>query len=97
MGDIDTWASIIGVGLVALAICAKYSDPRNHTHTKLLVASAPAIFVMMVIYGIARYDNAWCFVWAVGGIFVSTPLAAVALARLTAHYVSDASKSDMGK
>jgi len=89
MGDIDSWASIVGVGLLALAICACYSDPRNWNHTRILVATAPTIFVIMVIYGIVRHDNPWCFAWAVAGIAVSAPLATIALARMSALYVHD--------
>lgn len=87
--DIDRWATILWIALFLTAIWGFRSDPRNRVHTRVLIATAPAILIFMAVYANARQDDAWCLGWAVAGIVVAGLLAAVSLARLTAHYVID--------
>ena len=95
--DIDLWAVILWIILFVLTICYFRlllticwfrSNRKSQRHTFVLLFSAPAILVFMAVYGSARSGDVWAFGWALAGIAVSAPIAFIAVARLTAHYIS---------
>jgi len=86
--DIDGWAVILWIILFVLTICGFWRGPKNENNTFVLLFSTPAILVFMAVYASVRSEDAWCFCWALAGIALSAPLALIAVARLTAHYIS---------
>ena len=90
--DIDGWAVILWVLLLATTIWAAGSDPQKRRHTYILTATAPAILILMAVYACARHNDVWCLGWAITGIFISSPLAVIAIARLTAQDIIDSNK-----
>jgi len=92
--DIDGWAAFLWIVLFPVALFSFWSDSKNHAHTVLLLCTAPAILVYMAMYTSVRTLDRWCVFWGAFGIMVSAPIAVIALARMTAHYVSRCSESN---
>ncbi len=86
--SIDGWAIILWAILLVVTIRCVWSDRKNEDHTLVLVFSAPAILVFMAVYASVRSEDPWCFCWALAGIVLSAPIALIAVARLTAHYIA---------
>ena len=87
--DIDGWASLLWVILFFVVIFCVRSERQSRLQALILVCLAPAILVFMAVYASVRTEDGWCLFWGTAGIIVSAPVAVIALARMTAHYVSD--------
>jgi hypothetical protein len=87
--DIDGWACILWVILLALTVGVFLSKRPSGFRTLAGVSIVPGICVFMAFYALIRTDDAWCFGWAVVAMVICVPITLFSLARLTAEYVGE--------